>query len=569
MADVNIGAKISVDISGKSIKEVQEDIKKLSQELKTAKIGSDEYKAAAEKLEATQKALANSTKGNSSTFSQLKEQLSNTVPAFNSASSGASSLGKQLLALAANPIVLIIVAIVGALTLLYKAFTSTFEGGQKVEQVFAGIQAAAQVVVDRLIMFGNAVVKFFSGDIKGAMNDAKASVTGIGDEISKTYAKVAQLTKQAQQLHKEQLANDLDSAERQKRLAILREQSMDETVPMAKRKAALQELKRDAEQNAKDDIDLARRTTENKIALLSQGLDGEKKNQDEINRLKIEQINVETENANELRRIGKQLSAVQRQEAAEQKQRDEERKKQLEELKKQEEELYKAYLNRVASRVGLEIVSQKQVEAELDKIRKERARKEKEEKDEILNRQREILAAKTSALYQEAQQREADRQAQLEADRVATEVRISNARVVAEALVSVSQVIGEQTVIGKGLAAASAIINTYQGATKALAQGGIFGFIGAAGVIAAGLASVRRIVSTEIPGQGSGGTTANLSAPTLSAPVQPQAQIQNTVLDQRQINQIGNAAGRSFVLDSDINNNRERITRINRAARIG
>lgn len=49
------------------------------------------------------------------------------------------------------------------------------------------------------------------------------------------------------------------------------------------------------------------------------------------------------------------------------------------------------------------------------------------------------------------------------------------------------------------MAVAQATMDTYAGATKALAQGGIFGAIGAAGVIASGLANIRTILQTDIP----------------------------------------------------------------------
>lgn len=55
---------------------------------------------------------------------------------------------------------------------------------------------------------------------------------------------------------------------------------------------------------------------------------------------------------------------------------------------------------------------------------------------------------------------------------------------------------GEAFGESKELAIASAIINTYEGATKALAQGGIYGPVLAAIVIAAGLAQVAKITST-------------------------------------------------------------------------
>jgi hypothetical protein len=147
---------------------------------------------------------------------------------------------------------------------------------------------------------------------------------------------MAKLTKEAQDLHKEQLANDLDSAERQRKLAQLKEQAGDDTIPLAERKKALKELKAAAEENAKGDIDLARRTAENKIAMLTLEKDGARKNQDEINQIKIEQIRGETENANELRSINKQLAAAEKQELAERKAA---RDKAIEEEKKRRQEL--------------------------------------------------------------------------------------------------------------------------------------------------------------------------------------------------------------------------------------
>ena len=69
----------------------------------------------------------------------------------------------------------------------------------------------------------------------------------------------------------------------------------------------------------------------------------------------------------------------------------------------------------------------------------------------------------------------------------------------ASVLDGLTRLIGEQTVAGKALAIAAATIDTYVGANKALAQGGILGPIAAAGVIATGLANVRQILATQVP----------------------------------------------------------------------
>lgn len=70
--------------------------------------------------------------------------------------------------------------------------------------------------------------------------------------------------------------------------------------------------------------------------------------------------------------------------------------------------------------------------------------------------------------------------------------------------------------VQKGFSIAQAVINTYEGATKALAQGGIFGPILAASVIAFGLAQVATIAAQQPGGgaYGGGGGGSIPSAPT-------------------------------------------------------
>jgi hypothetical protein len=325
MADAKIiAATLTVDSDQavKNVLKLKGTVADLKKELANAKAGSEEQVAAFKKLKTAEedlakanKQLADSNKETSGHFSKLKEGISSLPGATGAAGKGVEGLNTKFKQLLANPIGLVLTAIVLALTALYKAFTNTFEGGEKVEQIFAGIKAAGQALFDNLEKIGSAIVKLFKFDFSGALDDINGVVKAAGD----AYTAMAKLTKQAQELHREQLANDLDSAEREKKLAILKEQAEDDSIPLAKRKAALKELKADAEKNAREDIDLAKRTAENKIAMLTLEKDGAKKNADEITKIKIEQIRGETENANELRRIGKQLTAVEKQELAEQK----------------------------------------------------------------------------------------------------------------------------------------------------------------------------------------------------------------------------------------------------------
>ena len=69
----------------------------------------------------------------------------------------------------------------------------------------------------------------------------------------------------------------------------------------------------------------------------------------------------------------------------------------------------------------------------------------------------------------------------------------------------------------KELAAAGAIIDTYAGANKAFAQGGVAGFATGAAIVAAGLANLQKIYATDV-GDGGGGGGGTITAAATPAP---------------------------------------------------
>lgn len=79
------------------------------------------------------------------------------------------------------------------------------------------------------------------------------------------------------------------------------------------------------------------------------------------------------------------------------------------------------------------------------------------------------------------------------------ELKTQNMRTFFSGLASLqSSNIKELAAIGKAAAITQAVINTYEGATKALAQGGIYGAAMAAAVVASGLAQVAQIRSQNV-----------------------------------------------------------------------
>jgi len=91
---------------------------------------------------------------------------------------------------------------------------------------------------------------------------------------------------------------------------------------------------------------------------------------------------------------------------------------------------------------------------------------------------------------------------------------------------------------------------------------------GALGVASSILAT--RNALSQLGAGGSAGSAPSLGGVGGSAPLAPSApQAQLTQLNQASINQMGSAAGRAYVVESDITNQQEKIIRINRAARLG
>jgi len=123
--------------------------------------------------------------------------------------------------------------------------------------------------------------------------------------------------------------------------------------------------------------------------------------------------------------------------------------------------------------------------------------------------------------------------------------------IVSDGLSAVGSLLGEASVAGKAVAVAQSIINTYQGMTKALGQTGIFGVVAAAGVLASGMASVKKIISTKVPGAND-----NVGGGAMSNTVTETAQIPAfNVVGSSPINQITEALNkpqRAFVVSSDV-----------------
>lgn len=161
-----------------------------------------------------------------------------------------------------------------------------------------------------------------------------------------------------------------------------------------------------------------------------------------------------------------------------------------------------------------------------------------------------------------------------------TQSQIQNAQKIAGILSGLSDLFGKETAAGKVTAIAAATINTYLAASQALTGiqkmnplGAGIAIAQAGLIIANGIKQIREIAKVKVPkasGGGGGSVPSMQGVQNQTAPITPQAPIQNTVtqLNQQSINQLGSATNRAYVLETDVTNNQERIRRINRAARL-
>jgi actin-related protein len=264
------------------------------------------------------------------------------------------------------------------------------------------------------------------------------------------------------------------------------------------------------------------------------------------------------------------------------KEADARRKAEAEKRKAEEEKLSEELLKTQQDRRKLlaedNLITQDQLALD-KKEAEEKAKKEQEAIDnERIANQKAVMSTMTNFALQGIQEQQNLAKTQAEIDRIATENKLKELELQKQgamaALDAVASIIDQNSVAGKAIAVAKAVMSTYEGATKALgAYPPPFGAIAAAATVAAGLANVKRIVSTNIPSaKGTGSVGGGASAPSINsaAPITPpQPQAATTNLSNQTINAIGNQAIRSYVVESDVTSNQQRIAAIQQRARFG
>ena len=213
-------------------------------------------------------------------------------------------------------------------------------------------------------------------------------------------------------------------------------------------------------------------------------------------------------------------------------------------LKEQEEEMLKL--------VDIQIAS---AQADLDK---NNSLENQIKLQEALNEKKAVQAQITGFQSEQLTNQVALEKEQAEFNKEAAQLAIDNANAQLEAYSGLAGALSSLAGENKELAIAQAVIDTYVGANKALAQGGALGFISAAAIITTGLANVRKIMQTDVGSGGSGGTVAaETPAPQM---LSGSFALSATQPEQQPI--------QAFVVTDDMTNSQDKLAAIRRRATI-
>jgi len=553
------------EASGEGAQKVEESAKK-------AKKATEEFTEAKNKSASSSKNLMGALEG-------LGGGIGNVI-------SSVKGLSKQLIILLANPVVLVITAIVGALALLYKAFTSTDAGAEKMDQIFSGLGATVDVLRDRLLKAAGAVAKFFSGDFTGAMEDARAAVSGIGDEIVAEFQKAAEATRILQELDDTFRDLSVSRAKLNRDTAAARELLTDENASYAQKKKALDDVKKAEQEQTASELAAAQKKLDaiKQENSLSDVTDEAKQKQADA---EIALFGLQEKSASDRRKFAKQNAQIDREEAARKK---ELAKEESDRIKKQEEEAQRLYdfqqsllkkANDAAftafedvekARRENELAQMTDLEAQEARINDSFARRIQAAKDagletlelEILQ-ENELNQVRLDASEKDKARKDKDAEDDKKRREAAHQQKVDtqNAELalvsgfidLAKGLGEKNKAIQKAAIIAQGaVSIASIIVNTEVGASKEVAKGGIFGLSAAALLnIKMALSIAAVVASTAKALQALGGGGAGQAGGTGSGSAAPTPAAQFNVVGQTPANQLAaTLSGRQQVIKAQV-----------------
>ena len=640
MANETVGININVKTN---VEGSIGQLKALKKQLKDTAAGSDEFKKLTGQIDDLEDKLKGSKQAAGDWVDQLASApgpLGAVGNAINRAKVATVSFGSALKATGIGLVVTLIGGLVAAFAQSERATKKLQPLLEGFERIFNGIFAAIEPVFNLLVdlaikampfvtnaigaaysavtsfiqglgSLASAVGKLLEGDFSGAWDSAKEAVTGFGKRYDEANKRFIAGTKEVTKNEKEELDKRKELA---KKAAEEREKANEEILKKAieysneillletksekeraEIKLALQYEadKKSIEQSKASAIlkQQALKTLDVKFNLDKKALDDEfnkkdqereKQFQDNLNNLKTE---IRLNGIKDSRQKERELLDLELQKDIEKIINDETLKEDakaqlIEQLrirnkqksndlddKFQKEDVQKNFdrLNSIIQNSDLDLKQRKAAIEQERELNEQLFRDKKITEEEYLKRKKELGDAEKAI------------------DKEVADNKKQQATEAADRLSQLADLVGKQTIAGKALGIATALINTYQGASEAIKQKStlpspfdvISKVVNVASIIATGLKTVKAITAVQIPSVGgkSGGGGASPSIPSVSATAPPISPIQNleassTLLNAQAIQQLGSATNRAYVVESDVTNSQERIKRINRAARL-
>jgi hypothetical protein len=417
-----------------------------------------------------------------------------------------------------------------------------------------------QSSIDTLGFLAEAVVKVFKGDFAGAMDAAKNAgkelvdvVTGVDDSFDKSVEAVDKVVTATSNYVKETVkaATENINLAKTAELAAVANQGLIEKYDL---QAETLRQVRDEERNtiaerkkANDELNAVLDEQEkamlaNANAILAAAQAQFDKNGNDENQIAL------IEAQNELLAVQAQVAGFRSEQKANDLALDREQKELNQSISDAEAERNKAQSDFTAEQIEndyLRLQAQLDIAKQEDEIESKRLT---EKRDQYKQGTQAYVDANNELLAY--QQENANTQVQIEKD-----LNKSKKDLTTQALTDMATIVGKNSKFGKAIAIVQAIRDTYAGANKALAQGGIFGFIGAAAVIAGGIANVKTITSTPEPTPPAGSSVGGGSA----IPPTPSAPPAFNVVGQGETSQLADAIGsqasepvRAYVVSNDV-----------------
>jgi hypothetical protein len=575
MADINIKAKIDVETgnSTESIKKTQDAMKGASTQ--TKEVGGS--------------------------FSKLKGELGTLSPALGQASNGVGALTQAFNILKANPIIGVFALIAGLVVALFQKFKQMEAVSDALGKAFGTLSGVFNKFITAIL---TPLIDGFVKLTELVTGGLISVLSALGVTSEKTAQRFGEITEALDDLEDAQRNSAIATAEANRKLQDAREIAADANRPVKERVAALKEAARIEKEESQKVIEInqtkARLTME--AMAMEMGARGDliaKIREGSIEQLKaarMELMNMKNVDKEKLTAIDNMIIAAEN-EAASMAKISKKTQSQITSIEKEERDKRVEAARKEAERKA-KILEEEEAHRKLIAKIEYETRKENEENRlrlaaEAREREKQQEAADNAEMQRLWDEENARMNAELEKKNkiAADEKKAADAvllfeqqkrdtyKMTGEALGALGDVVGKQTIAGKALAVAQALINTYLGVTEVLRNkttipepfGTIQKVASVATILASGFSAVRNISRTQIPGGGGGGSTPSMGASGVNAPVSPQATA--TTLSASTIQSIGNAAAggvnRAYVLDSDVRNSDERNSRLQRAARLG